>query len=144
MKVHIIYESHFNNGKRCAEYLKNAINKKGHDVILNSIIEVQPYALPKVDMYIFSTPTHTKGPPKLTKDFLSNLRFKQKGIKYALITTHMNPKIDTLKIMEKILTDKGLIKISEGLEIKVMTMKGPLEDNFQKKLDEFIRRIFPS
>lgn len=140
MMIFIIYESHFGNGKKCIEYLQEILNKKGHLVEISSILEVQPNYLPKADLYIFSAPTHSKGPPAQMKDFLKNLKL-EKGIKYAIMTTHIAPETKTLKIMENLLKPKGLVKISDGLKVKVNTMQGPLEKDYKEKLESFAKVI---
>jgi hypothetical protein len=43
--------------------------------------------------------------------------------------------------MEEILQKKNISKLSEGLKLKVMKIKGPLEPGYEKKLDEFAQTI---
>jgi len=125
MKVCIIYESKYGNGKKCVEHLQNIISKKGHDVETSSIREIKPSSLPRADLYIFSTPTH--------------------GAKYALMATCMDAKFydrtKALQIMEALLQPKGMIKVSDGIKIKVTGMKGPLETGYEEKLDAFVKEI---
>ena len=42
--------------------------------------------------------------------------------------------------MNKMLQEKGLLKVAEG-KIFVTGMKGPLEENWQKEVEAFISRI---
>ena len=144
MKVFIAYESKYGNGKKCVEYLQNVISKKGHDVRSFSISEIKPSSLPKADLYIFSSPTHMKGPTWKIKRFLKKVDIGQTGARYSLMTTHMAPEIDinTLQVMENILQSKGFKKISDDLLIKVTGMKGPLESGYEKKIDKFVDTIF--
>jgi hypothetical protein len=76
------------------------------------------------------------------KRFLKKLEIKLEGAKYALITTYADPKTKSLQIMEKLLQPTGMTKISDGLKIKVNGMKGPLEDDYERKLDAFAKNIF--
>lgn len=144
MEVFIAYESKYGNGKKCVEYLQNVISKKGHNVNSFSISEIKPNSLPKVDLYIFSSPTHMNGPTWKMKRFLKKLDIDQTGARYSLMTTHMAPEIEvnTLQVMEDILQSKGFKKISEDLRIKVTGMKGPLESSYEKKIDKFADIIF--
>jgi len=144
MKVFIVYESKYGNGKKCVEYLQSVINKKGHDVRSFSIYEIKPGSLPKPDLYIFSSPTHMSGPTWKMKRFLKKLGANQTGVKYSLMTTHMAPEIEinTFQVMENILHSKGLKKIPQELRIKVSGMKGPLESGYEKKIDEFVDSVF--
>lgn len=141
MKICIAYESKYGNGKKCVEHLQGVITKKGHDVEICSVREIKPKSLPQADFYIFSTPTHIGGPPRKMKKFLKNLEIKQEGVKYALMTTYLDPKTKALQIMEKLLQCKEMTKVSDGLKIKVTGMKGPLESDYEKKLDTFAQDI---
>ena len=73
MKVSIAYESKYGNGKKCVDYLQNAITKKGHDVTTFSVREQDPKSLPNADLYIFSSPTQVGGPAGKMKKFLKNM-----------------------------------------------------------------------
>ena len=46
--------------------------------------------------------------------------------------------------MEKLLQPTGMTKITDGLKIKVTGMKGPLEDSYEEKLEEFANDILGS
>ena len=142
MKVYIAYESKYGNGKKCVEHLQGVISKKGHNVETSSIREVKTNSLPQADFYVFSSPTHIGGPPMKMRKFLKNLEIKKEGVKYALMTTYLDPKTKVLKIMEELLQSKGMTKISDGLKIKVTGMKGPLESDYEEKLEEFAKEIF--
>jgi flavorubredoxin len=141
MKVCIAYESKYGNGKKCVDYLQEAIAKKGHSVETSSIYEIKPNSLPNADLYIFSSPTHIGRPPRKMKKFLNNLEISQEEAKYTTMATHMDPKAKTLQIMENLLQPKGMTKISDGIRIKVTGLKGPLEEGYEKKLDEFANKI---
>jgi hypothetical protein len=53
----------------------------------------------------------------------------------------MDPNAKTLQKMEKLLQSKGMTKTTDGVRIKVNGMKGPLEDGYEEKLEEFIKKI---
>jgi hypothetical protein len=55
--------------------------------------------------------------------------------------TYMDPKNKTLEKMDAIIQLHGLIKVAEGIKIKVMKMKGPLEDDYKNKLDKFANQL---
>ena len=141
MKVCIIYESKYGNGKKCVEHLQNIISKKGHDVETSSIREIKSSSLPRADLYIFSTPTHIGSPPGKMKKFLKKLEITEEGTKYALMATCLDYKTKALQIMEGLLQPKGMTKVSDGIKIKVTGIKGPLETGYEEKLDAFAKEI---
>lgn len=140
MKVCIVYESKYGNGKKCAEYLQSIIKAKGYDVNSFSIREIKPNLLPEADFYIFSSPTHIGSIPWKMRRFLKKIKPKSEA-KYALMTTCISPDTKVIQKMEEILNKKGMIKISE-IKIKVKGMKGPLEEKYKEKLDAFVEEIF--
>ena len=139
MKVCIAYESKYGNGKKCVEYLQNIIKAKGHDVDIFSIRNIKPDLLPEADFYIFSSPTHIGSLPWKMRRFLKKLNAKE-GTKYALMTTCINLDTKVIQKMEEILGKKGMIKISE-IKIKVRGMKGPLEEEYEEKIEKFVEEI---
>lgn len=141
MKVCIAYESKFGNGKKLVEHVQTVINKKGHDVETYSIRDIKPDSLPNADIYIFSAPTHVGGPPGKMKKFLKKLEIKQEGAKYSLISTYMDANTKTLQKMDNILQTKAMTKLSDGVIIKVTGMRGPLEDGYEEKIEEFTNKI---
>lgn len=141
MKVCIAYESKFGNGKKCAEHLKNVVEKKGHEAEISSVRDMKPESLPSADLYVFSSPTHVGGPPGKIKKFLKKMKVHQEGAKYALMTTHMDPNAKTLQKMEDLIKNKGMTKVTSGLQIKVTGMKGPLEEGYEQKIEAFAENI---
>ena len=142
MKVHILYESKFGNGKKCVDYLENVISEKGHEVKTISIRDIKPNSIPQSDLYIFSSPTHVGSPPGKVKKFLKKMEISGEGKKYALMATYMDPKTHTLEKMDAIIQTKGMTKVGDGIKIRVQGMKGPLEEDYQEKLDGFVSKIF--
>jgi hypothetical protein len=79
------------------------------------------------------------------------------GTKYAILTTEGAPRPDkktgrlpteeeqakwqrVRPLMNEILEAKGLVKVAEG-KVLVTGMKGPLEEGWQKKVEEFAAQI---
>lgn len=141
VKVHILYESKFGNGKKCANYLGNVISEKGHEVNTLSIRDIKQKSLPQSDMYIFSSPTHVGKPPGKVKRFLKKMEVPGEGIKYALMTTYVDPETKTLEKMDEQIKSKGMTKVGKGIKIQVRGMKGPLEEDYEEKLQAFASEI---
>lgn len=142
VKVCIAYESKFGNGKKCADYLGGVISEKGHEVRTLSIREIKPNSIPHSDLYIFSSPTHVGGPPGKMKKFLKKMEISGKGKKYALMTTYVDPETKTLSKMDDLIKSKGMTKLGEGIKIQVRGMRGPLEEDYEEKIDKFASEIF--
>jgi flavorubredoxin len=142
MKVCIVYDSKYGNGKKCMEYLHDVINKKDHNVEMISIHDIEPTLIPTADLYVFSSPTQMGRPSSNMKRFLKKIQINNKSTKYALVTTCMYPpNTKCLEKMEKLLSSKNISKISDGLMIKVTGMNGPLDSGYEEKLDAFANNI---
>lgn len=143
MKIIIFYNSKFGNGKLVGEYMAKLLNEKNrkNNAKAYSVQESQPKQLEKADLYVFSSSTHIGNAPFKTRIFLKKLR-KQNGAKYILVTTNLVPqKAKTLKTMRDILLDKGFVEVKEPLVLRVDTMKGPLEKDYQKKIRDYLADI---
>jgi menaquinone-dependent protoporphyrinogen IX oxidase len=144
MNISIIYESKYGNGKEAMTYLKNLLSKKGYSLQLMSIHEIKPYSLPESNLYIFSAPNRMGKIVRSMRKFLEKIEIKNSSAHYILVNTCLDPSsnIDKgLEQMEEILQKKNISKLSEGLKLKVMAMKGPLESGYEKKLDELTQII---
>jgi flavorubredoxin len=142
MKVQIFYESKFGNGKKCVEYLGNVITEKGHEVNTCSIRDIKPNSISQSDLYIFSSPTRMGNVHGKVKKFLKKMEIPGEGRKYALMATYADPETKALTTMEDLVKAKGMTKVTDGIKIKVNGMKGPLEDSYEEKLDEFALKMF--
>jgi menaquinone-dependent protoporphyrinogen IX oxidase len=144
MNISIIYESKHGNGKKAMTYLEDILRKKGFSVQLMSVHEINPQSLPDSDLYIFSAPNRLGKIVRSMRKFLEKIEIKNSTAHYILVNTCLNPSssIDRgLEQMEEILKEKNISKLSEGLKLKVMAIKGPLEAGYEKKLDELAQTI---
>ncbi len=106
--------------------------------------EVKPKSLPEADLYIFSAPNRMGKIIRSMRKFLEKIEIKNSNTHYILVNTCLDPSasIDRgLEQMEEILRKKNISKLSEGLKLKVMAMKGPLESEYEKKLDVLVQTI---
>jgi len=147
MNISIIYESKYGNGKQAMTYLGNILKKKGYDVQLLSIRELKPHMLPESDLYIFSAPNAFGKIVRSMRKFLEKIEIKNSSARYLLINTCLNPSSSQdkgLEQMEEILQTKNTSRLSDGEKLKVMAIKGPLEQGYEKKLDEIAEMIHSS
>ncbi|MCJ7665912.1 MAG: hypothetical protein MUO59_04165 [Actinobacteria bacterium] len=136
MNINIIYESQFGNGKKMVEELAAILKKKGQDVNLFPVAEIGPNELPTADLYIFSSPTRKFMLPPNMKRFIKRFDPPSEDIKYALMTTFMDPRTIALKKMEALIGTKAITKAADDFKVKVLGLKGPLE-----KYDEGLKRF---
>ncbi|MCK5566874.1 MAG: flavodoxin family protein [Actinomycetia bacterium] len=137
MKINIIYESQFGNGKKVVEELAAILEEKGQDVSLFPVAEIRPDELPAADLYIFSSPTRKFMLPLTMKRFIKRFDPPSEDIKYALMTTFMDPRTIALKKMEALMSVKGIKKAADDFKVKALGLKGPLEDNYGARLEKF-------
>jgi flavodoxin len=158
MKVEVYHASKFGNGERVAEEISRLMTTKGNDVNVHHIREMKPRDLPPADLYIFGSPTHFGKAPGGVVRFLKKVELPP-GTKYAVFGTFGATRPDkktgktpteeemekwrrTIPMMDGPLKEKGLVKVAE---IKVFvdpeTLKGPLEEGWQKRVETFVARI---
>lgn len=144
MKVCILYDSKYGNGKTCMEHLGSLIKNNGHEVDIFSVKEIKPSSIPEAGLYVFSAPTHFGDVSKKMKGFIKKIDGKD-GKKYLVINTCLAPEnvkenkaTDT---MEMILEEKGMKKAIESVRIKVEGLKGPADNNSHNQLKELAEEI---
>ncbi len=140
MKINIIYESKFGNGKKMVEELAGILKEKKQEVKLLPLLETKIDDLPEADLYIFSTPTRQFMLPRAMGAFLKRFQPPAGDTKYALMTTFLDPRTIALKKMEAILKSKDMEKAANDFKVKTLSLKGPLED-YKTRLEEFAEEL---
>lgn len=140
MKISILYLTKFGNGKSIANRLESILKESGHDASSFNVRKSKAKDVPKSDLYIFSSPTHIGNLPYKMRGFIKKLEAKS-GAKYALLTTCIDNGANTLGKLKELIAPLKLEKATADLTVKVTGMKGPLEDGYEKKLDEFASRL---
>jgi multimeric flavodoxin WrbA len=156
MKIEYYHGSIYGNGVMVAEEFKKQMSQKGTAVNIHNIKDARPKEIPPADLYIFSSPGRFGKPARNMQNFLKKANLSP-GSKYAVIVTELNPNSDSnsiriptkedtgkcqqvIPIINKILQEKGLVKVAEG-KVFVTGIKGPLEEGWQKILEEFVSQI---
>ncbi|MFO7791471.1 MAG: flavodoxin domain-containing protein [Candidatus Saliniplasma sp.] len=139
MRINIIYDSKYGNGKKIAEYVENSFENNNVKVFF--VNDTDPDYIRTADLYIFSTPTRRGKSTRRIRKFVKNLKVDNGDVKYGLITMFTKEKTDSLKELERLLEKKGFDKITENLKLKVEGKKGPLGEGFEENLDEFLEDI---
>jgi len=156
MKIEYFHASKFGNGAKVAEEFKALMAAKGVMVNVHHVRDAEPKAMPPADLYLFSSPGRMGKPLGRARRFLKKVALPA-GTKYALLTTEGAPRPDkktgrmpseeemarwqrVRPVMNEILEVKGLVKVAEG-KVLVTGMKGPLEEGWQKKVEDFAAQI---
>ena len=136
MRIEYYHASKFGNGAMVAEEFKRLMAAKGVTVNVHHIRDARPKELPPADLYIFSSPGRFGKPIRGMRRFLKKVKLPQ-GSRYAVLTTQHAPQ---LPMMDEQLKAKGLKKVAES-KVLVTAIKGPLEDGWQMKVEEFVSQI---
>ena len=156
MLIEIFHASKYGNGVKVAVELKEQLSAKGHQVNIHHVREVKSNHLPKADLYIFGSPGRIGKPIGKMRRFLKKVSLPA-GTKYAIFSTEGMARPDKktgkmpteedmakwqriLPIMDEILTRKELEKVAE-MKVHVVQIKGPLEDNWQRLVSEFVSKL---
>lgn len=134
---------------------------KGHQTSVHHIDESKPKELPPADLYVFGSPTRFGGPIGSMRRFIKKALLPL-GTKYAIFATHgdavpnkktglmpteeeLNRERKTIPILDEILKEKGLVKVGDKIFlVSGETMKGPLKEGWQGKVEEFATTILSS
>jgi menaquinone-dependent protoporphyrinogen IX oxidase len=157
MKIEYLHASKYGNGVMVAEEFSKQMAARGVTVDVHHIREVRPNELPPADLYLFSSPGRFGKPIGGMRRFLKRVTLAA-GTKYAILTTEAAPRPDkktgrvpteeeeqargqrVRPIMNEILRGKGLVELAED-KVQVTGLKGPLEQGWQQKVEDFAARI---
>jgi flavodoxin len=158
IKIELCHASKFGNGAKVAEELRRVMETKGHQMNVHHINESKPKELPLADMYVFGSPTRFGGPIGSMRRFIKKISLPS-GTKYAIFATHgdavpnkktgqmpteeeLNRERKTIPVLDKILKEKGLVKVTDKIFLVLAeTLKGPLKEGWQGKVEEFATSI---
>ena len=152
MKITYLHASKFGNGALVADEFKKHLATKGVTVEVHHIRDMDAHHLPDADLYLFSSPGRMGRPIGSMRRFLKKADLPS-GTKYALLTTEGAPRPDkktgrmptaeeiakyekVRPTMNDILRGKGLVEVAEDA-VYVTGMRGPLEDGWRDKVDDF-------
>jgi menaquinone-dependent protoporphyrinogen IX oxidase len=159
MKIEYYHASEYGNGAKVAEEFQRVMASKGVVVNIHHVRDARPKEIPQADLYLFSSPGRMGRPIGGMRRFLKKAALLP-GSPYAILATEMNPQPDkkTGKVpteeelgrcqqviprMNEALQAKGLKRVADG-KVHVIGIKGPLEDGWQGKVEEFAMTILDS
>ena len=133
MKVIVVYDSMFGNTKKVAEEIGKSISEnKEREVSVNDVKKVKADEVFNYDLILVGSPNHMGGPSRPIKKFIDGLKkIDLKGKKVAVFDTYVKKNVGkAVRKMEKriIKNIPELNLLAPGLSIKVMGIRGPLEE----------------
>jgi len=141
MKINIIYESHFGNGKKIVDDLTKILESKKQNVELFSVKNTSFDKLPVADLYIFSSPTRKFTLPPDMSNFLDNFNPPTKYVRYALMTTYLDPRTIALKKMTAKLDKKEIKKAANDFKVRIAGLRGPIKKDYMERLAIFAEEL---
>ena len=156
MEIQYVHASKYGNGVKVAQEFTRDMAERGIEVTVHHTDDVSPTQLPPADLYVFSSPGRFGKPIRDMRRFLSAVQLPA-GTRYAILTTEMAPKPDkktglmpteeetcryqkVRPIMHELLQAKDLVAVAED-KVYVTAIEGPLETDWQQKVDAFAARI---
>jgi len=158
MNIEYFHASKFGNGAMVAEEFKKLMAAKGIAVKVRHIRDARPKEIGPADLYVFSSPGRFGKPIGSMRRFLKKLQLPA-GTRYALLTTEAPPSPDkktgktpteeefakyerVRPVMNELLQAKGFKKVAEGnVLVNPNTLKGPLQEGWQKRVEAFAAEI---
>ena len=141
MKINIIYESQFGNGKKLVDDLAEILRSKNQDVKIFPVKNITPDEVPVADLYIFSSPTRKFTLPPEMSNFLENFKPPSKHVQYALLTTYLDPRTIALKKITAKLDQKEMKKAADDFKVRVAGLKGPVKEDYMCRLKIFAEEL---
>lgn len=155
MRIAYYHASEYGNGAKVAEEFKRIAEARGVTVRIQHVRDVKPKEVTSADLYLFSSPGRFGKPIGGMRKFLKKIDLPP-GARYAIIVTELNPQADktgekpteeelgrcqqVIPAINESLQGKGLTRVADG-KIYVTGMKGPLEEGWQRKVEEFARIV---
>lgn len=156
MRIEYVHASKYGNGEMVAQEFKHQMEARGAAVTVHHIRDVRARELPPADLYLFSSPGRMGRPIGGMRRFLKKVDLAP-GTRYALLTTEAAPQPDTKTgrlptqeeqdrwqrvrpLMNEVLQAKGLTEVTEDV-VHVTGLKGPLEEGWQHKVEDFVSKI---
>ena len=142
VKVLIIHDSKYGNGKEIAKAIAKGLKQEGLEVDIIRAREVSTINPSDYDAFVLGSPTHVGGPT-----FKSGRATKYigksggSGKPYTTFTTWLNIKQKTLLKIENTASKAGLEKLMDGKAYKCGNLKGPLDEGSVEDAEAFGKEI---
>ena len=159
MRIEYRHASKYGNGAMVAKEFKRQMAGKGVIVKVSHFREARANELALADLYVFSSPGRMGKPIAGMRRLLKKMELPARA-RYAILTTELAPQPDkktgkvptevgiakwqrVRPLMNELLSAKGRVKVAED-KVLVTGLKGPLEEGWQRKVEDFAARIQPT
>ena len=137
MKTCSIYHTRFGNNAALAEKMNELLVERGDVVSMHQISDSKPSAVPEAELYIVGAPTQIGTLPLKASRFLKRLN-PPEGNSYAVFFTHAEAESGVPEKIASIMEGNGAVSAAESLSISVKDLKGPLQDDWENRLKDWI------
>jgi flavorubredoxin len=141
MKVLVMHDSRYGNGKQVAEAIAEGLREGGQDAQVAGAGEVKELDLSTFGAFVLGTPIRVGSPTWRAGGALKRLGKMCRGRNCVAFVTQADPKMWGLPRWEARVAAAGLAKLMEGKGFHVMAPRGPLEDGELPKAKEFGKEI---
>jgi flavodoxin len=137
MKINIIHATRRGNGKKVAEAIRDVARKRGHGVKIFSARKTKAGDVPPSDLYIFILTIYYGFPSIKMKGFIRRISGDRKGSYVIILVGSDLPNTRPRTALSRILDRKGWNSLNDGVEVKLIETKGPIEKESMVRLKTY-------
>ena len=141
MKVLVMHDSRYGNGKQVAEAIAEGLREAGHEVQVVGAAEVRELDISAFGAFVLGSPIRIGSPTWRAGGALKRVGKACSGKYCVAFVTQADPKLWGLPRWEARLAASGLLKLMDGKGFHVKDVKGPLDDGELPRAKEFGKHI---
>jgi flavorubredoxin len=137
MKVLVMHDSRFGNGKKVADAIAEGLRETGADPVVADALEARKLDLPSFGAFVLGAPIRIGTPTWRAGGTLKRIARACRGGLTVAFVTQADPKLWGLPRWETMVSAAGLRKLMDGRGFHVKDLKGPLDEGELPKAREF-------
>lgn len=141
MKVLVMHDSRYGNGKKVAESIAEGLRESGHEVEVAEAGQVKRLDLSGFGAFVLGTPIRIGSPTWRAGGAVKRIGKVCSGKACVAFITQADPKLWGLPRWEAKLAPLGLQKLMDGKGFHVKSPRGPLDDGELPRAKEFGKEI---
>jgi len=141
MKVLVMHDSRFGNGRKVADAIAEGLRESGAEPVVADALDARKLDLSSFGAFVLGTPIRMGTPTWRAGGTARLIDKRSAGKGFIAWVTQADPKFWGLPRWELRLVTLGLNKLLEGKGFNVKTVKGPLVEGELPKARDFGRDI---